>query len=154
MRAAEKLGYQPNTLARSMTTGGVTKTLGIVLADVANPFFSGVLKGISETAKTAGYDAIILSTDEKLELERDAIAVLLAKQVDGLVVASAAGRSDDVSHLSNAIDRGTPVVLIDRLVDKLETDSVVIDNREAARSAVASLIHNGHRRIAFAWGGR
>lgn len=151
MRAAEKLGYQPNTLARSMTTG-VTKTLGIVLADVANPFFSGVLKGISETAKTAGYDAIILSTDEKLELERDAIAVLLAKQVDGLVVASAAGRSDDVSHLSNAIDRGTPVVLIDRLVDKLETDSVVIDNREAARSAVASLIHNGHRRIAFAWG--
>ena len=65
MRAAEKLGYQPNTLARSMTTG-VTKTLGIVLADVANPFFSGVLNGISETATTAGYDAIILSTDEKL----------------------------------------------------------------------------------------
>ncbi|MFP3579642.1 LacI family DNA-binding transcriptional regulator [Arthrobacter sp. SIMBA_036] len=151
MRAAEKLGYQPNSLARSMTTG-VTKTLGIVLADVANPFFSGVLKGISETAKGAGYDAIILSTDEKLELERDAIAVLLAKQVDGLVVASAAGRSDDVSHLSNAVDRGTPVVLIDRLVDSLETDSVVIDNREAARAAVASLIRNGHRRIAFAWG--
>jgi LacI family transcriptional regulator len=151
MLAAERLGYRPNTLARSMTTG-ITKTIGIVLADVANPFFSGVLKGISETAKLAGYDAIILSTDEKLELERDAIGVLLAKQVDGLVVASAAGRSHDVSHLSNAIDRGIPVVLIDRLVDGLDTDSVVIDNREAARSAVSSLIHNGHRRIAFAWG--
>ncbi|WP_405474360.1 LacI family DNA-binding transcriptional regulator [Paenarthrobacter ilicis] len=151
MKAAQKLGYQPNSLARSMTTG-VTKTLGIVLADVANPFFSGVLRGISQTAKAYGYDAIILSTDEKLDLERDAVAVLLAKQVDGLVVASAASRNDDVSHLSNAMERGTPVVLIDRLVDSLDTDSVVIDNREAARSAVASLIRNGHRRIAFAWG--
>lgn len=151
MRAAERLGYMPNTLARSMTTG-ITKTLGVVLADVANPFFSGVLKGISDTAKLSGYDAIILSTDEKLDLERDAIRLLLAKQVDGLVVASAAGRSDDVSHLSDAMERGIPVVLIDRLVDGLDTDSVVIDNREAARSAVASLIQHGHRRIAFAWG--
>ena len=151
LRAAERLGYQANTLARSMSTG-ITKTLGIVLADVANPFFSGVLRGISEAARQAGYDAIILSTDEKLELERDAIRVLLAKQVDGLVVASAAGRSDDVSHLSNAIERGIPVVLIDRLVDGLDIDSVVIDNREASRAAVSSMIQNGHRRIAFAWG--
>ncbi|WP_458112916.1 LacI family transcriptional regulator [Arthrobacter sp. R1-13] len=151
MLAAERLGYRPNTLARSMTTG-ITKTLGIVLADVGNPFFSGVLRGISETAKRSGYDAIILSTDEKLALERDAIDVLIAKQVDGLVVASAAGRGDDVTHLSAAIQRGIPMVLIDRLVDKLDADSVVIDNREAARSAVESLIRNGHRRIAFAWG--
>jgi len=151
LRAAERLGYRANSLARSMSTG-VTKTLGIVLADVANPFFSGVLGGISETATRAGYDAITVSTDEKLELERDAVSVLLAKQVDGLVVASAAGRNDDVSHLSNAIDRGIPVVLIDRLVDGLDVDSVVIDNREAARAAVTSLIHNGHSRIAFAWG--
>lgn len=151
MLAAERLGYKPNALARSMTTG-ITKTLGIVVADVANPFFTGVLKGISEAAKLAGYDAIILSTDEKLQLEQDAVGVLLAKQVDGLVVASAAGRHDDTSHLTGAMERGIPVVLIDRLVDSLDTDSVVIDNREAARSAVDSLIQNGHRRIAFAWG--
>ncbi|WP_144671589.1 LacI family DNA-binding transcriptional regulator [Arthrobacter sp. U41] len=151
MLAAERLGYKPNALARSMTTG-ITKTLGIVVADVANPFFTGVLKGISETAKLAGYDAIILSTDEKLQLEQDAVGVLLAKQVDGLIVASAAGRHDDILHLTGAMERGIPVVLIDRLVDSLDTDSVVIDNREAARSAVDSLIQNGHRRIAFAWG--
>ncbi|MBJ2121841.1 LacI family DNA-binding transcriptional regulator [Arthrobacter sp. MSA 4-2] len=151
MLAAERLGYQPNTLARSMTTG-ITKTLGIVLADVGNPFFSGVLRAIAETAKGSGYDAIVLSTNENLELERDAIRVLLAKQVDGLVVASAAGRGDDVSHLAAAVDRGTPMVLIDRLVDSLEVDSVVIDNRDAARRAVGSMIAQGHRRIAFAWG--
>lgn len=151
MEAADRLGYRPNAIARSMTTG-TTHTIGVVLADVANPFFSSVLRGISDTMKAHGYDAIVLNTDEKLAREKDAIDVLLDKQVDGIVISSAADRDAAVPHIEAATSRGIPVVLVDRQLETVTLDQVVVNNREVSAAAVAELIGCGHERIGFVWG--
>lgn len=151
LKAAEKLGYRANALARSMSTG-VSHTLGLIVADIGNPFFAGVTRGISDFSRKRGFDTIVLSTHEDLGEEKAAVGVLIDKRVDGMIIASAAVGRDDVAHIQDAIDRGIPVVLVDRAVEHLALDSVVIDNREASRRAVNHLIDHGHRRIGFVWG--
>jgi LacI family transcriptional regulator len=151
LAAAEKLRYRPNGLARSVATG-VTNTLGVIVADISNPFFAGVMRGIEDACDAAGYTAIVLSSDENLATERQAIGVLMDKKVDGIIVASAAVAPDELAHLTEAVERGIPTVLLDRTVEGLELDAVVIDNRESARDAVRRFTEHGHRRIAFVWG--
>lgn len=147
--AAAELGYRANGLARSMITGS-TNTLGVVIADIENPFFSRVLRGISDAAHAAGFEVILANTDESAEAERTAVRVLLEKQVDGLLVCPADG--EDSSHLADAVQSGTPVVLLDRRVRGLRADTVGIDNRAAAREATERLIAHGHRRIGLLTG--
>ncbi|SDC92817.1 transcriptional regulator, LacI family [Geodermatophilus telluris] len=149
--AAEALGYRPNMLARSMSTG-VTKTIGVVVADISNPFFAGLVRGIADAGRAAGYDTVLVNTDERVDRERAAVEVLVGKQVDGLIIASAAGAPAPAPHLRAAISRGTPVVGVDRDLPDLDADVFVIDNREITRHAVDHLIDAGHRRIAYAWG--
>jgi DNA-binding LacI/PurR family transcriptional regulator len=147
--AALRLGYRANTLARSLITGS-TRTVGVVLSDIENPFFSRALRGISDVAHRDGYEAVVVNTDEKLEIERDAVRVLLEKRVDGLLVAPSDGA--DVRHLTRALESRTPVVLLDRRVRGLLADTVGIDNRATARDATRRLIELGHRRIALVTG--
>ncbi len=85
--AAERIGYRANALARSMSTG-VTQTLGVIVADIANPFFGGVVRGISDSSRARGFDTIVLSTHEDLAEEVAAMNVLIDKRVDGIVLAS------------------------------------------------------------------
>lgn len=151
LQAAEKLGYRANALARSMSTG-VSHTLGLIVADIGNPFFAGVTRGISDFSRSRGFDTIVLSTHEDLEEERVAVGVLMDKRVDGMIIASAAVAREEVAHIQDAVSRGIPVVLVDRAVEHLALDSVVIDNREASRRAVSHMIERGHRRIGFIWG--
>jgi LacI family transcriptional regulator len=144
--AAAVLGYRPNTIARSMITGR-TQTIGVVGADTQNPFFASALRGISSTAHRAGFQTIITSSDESVTTEQAAVAVLLEKQVDGLIVAPAdVGRTD---HLADVVAKGVPLVLLDRAVSAVPVDAVVIDNVAAAERAVAHLIGLGHVRIAL-----
>ncbi|WP_327107917.1 LacI family DNA-binding transcriptional regulator [Nonomuraea glycinis] len=150
LSAAEKLGYRANALARSMSTG-VSHTLGVIVADIGNPFFAGVVRGICDTSRARGFDTIVLSTYENLEEEIAATNVLIDKRVDGVIIASAAVGRGEVAHIKAAMDR-VPVVLVDRAVAALDLDTVVIDNRDAAREAVEMLITAGHRRIGFVWG--
>lgn len=89
LEAAERIGYRANALARSMSTG-VTQTLGVIVADIANPFFGGVVRGISDASRARGFDTIVLSTHEDLDEEIAAVNVLIDKRVDGIVLASAA----------------------------------------------------------------
>ncbi|MEV6396833.1 LacI family DNA-binding transcriptional regulator [Streptomyces sp. NPDC051907] len=151
LAAAEKLGYRANALARSMSTG-VSHTLGVVVADIGNPFFAGVVRGISDTTRKRGFDALVLSTYEELDEEVAATNVLLDKRVDGIIIASAAVSRREVSHIRTALDRGVPVVLVDRAIASLDLHAVISDNREAAREAVTALTTAGHRRIGFVWG--
>ncbi|MET9343448.1 LacI family DNA-binding transcriptional regulator [Nonomuraea sp. NPDC003804] len=151
LAAAEKLGYRANALARSMSTG-VSHTLGVIVADIGNPFFAGVVRGICDTSRARGFDTIVLSTYEDLDEEVAATNVLIDKRVDGFIVASAAIGKGEVAHIKAAVERGIPVVLVDRAVAALDLDAVVIDNRDAAREAVEALIAAGHRRIGFVWG--
>ncbi|MFS0852691.1 LacI family DNA-binding transcriptional regulator [Microbacterium sp. 179-I 3D4 NHS] len=151
LAAAEHLGYRTNALARSMSTG-VTQTLGVIIADIANPFFGGVVRGISDASRARGFETLVLSTHEDLAEEVAATDVLIDKRVDGIIVASAALDAAAAGHIQQARDRGIPVVLVDRAVTGLALDAVVIDNRDASRDAVARLIAAGHRRIGFVWG--
>lgn len=142
--AAEKLGYEANQLARSMITGR-THTLGVVVADIQNPFFAGVTRGITDTARAAGYQVLLANTDEDLEAERSAVKMLRDKHVDGIVIAPAS--PSETAHLSALRESRCPVVLLDRDVPSLEADTVTVDNRGAAEDAVRRLLDAGHRRI-------
>jgi LacI family transcriptional regulator len=151
LAAAAELGYETNELARSMSTG-VTMTIGVILADIANPFFSGVLQGISEEARRSGYGTVLVNSNEEPELEDDAVRLLVAKQVDGLIVAPSGGADAPAEALRWAQARGLPIVQVDRTLRSLDADAVVMDNRDAAREATEHLLIAGHRRIALAWG--
>ncbi|WP_432038084.1 LacI family DNA-binding transcriptional regulator [Streptomyces cucumeris] len=144
--AAEKLGYRANQLARSMITGR-TQTLGAVVADIQNPFFAGVTRGITDAAHAAGYQVLLANTDEDLRAERAAVKTLCDKHVDGLVVAPAS--TSEVGHLATLLDGVCPVVLLDRRAPSLPTDAVTVDNQGASEDAVRRLITAGHRRIAL-----
>lgn len=147
---ATELGYRANSLARSMITGS-THTLGVVLADIENPFFYRALRGITDTARGHGYDVLLTNTDEDLEAERKALAVLAERRVDGLILCPA--EPEDQAHLSGLMGSGIPIVLLDRQVRGLGADSVGIHNRTAGAVATQHLIDLGHRRIAILTGG-
>ncbi|RVU29181.1 LacI family transcriptional regulator [Streptomyces antnestii] len=142
--AADRLGYSPNVVARSMRSGG-THSIGFVGADISNPFFATALRGVCDVAREHGYEAILTNSDDRLDVERAAVQVLLDKQVEGIVVAPTS--VTDVDHLKRAQEVGVPIVLLDRSSSALDADSVVIDNEMAAHDAVTYLLNLGHRRI-------
>ncbi|MGR0221421.1 LacI family DNA-binding transcriptional regulator [Agromyces sp. ZXT2-6] len=144
--AAEELGYHPNALAKTMTTGR-SNSIGIIVGDIENPFFAQATRGAADVAKAAGYDLILLNSDEHALAEENAISVLLAKRVDGILVAPAS--TADPSSLREAVDRGRPLVLFDRVADGIDVDTVVADNLEGSRRLTRLLLDAGHRRIAF-----
>ncbi|EWY38574.1 hypothetical protein N825_12240 [Skermanella stibiiresistens SB22] len=145
-KAAEDLGYRPNSLARSMITGR-TNTIGVVGADIANPFFASAMRGIGDVARRDGFGTILTNSDEDVALEGEAVGLLLQKQVDGIIVSPAS--SVETDHLAEAAESGTPVVLFDRDVVGLTADAVLTDSVGASRTAVGHLLDLGHRRIAI-----
>ena len=144
--AADRLGYLPNTLARSMITGS-TQTIGVVIADIDLSFFARAVRGIADTAKAAGFEVILANSDEDLDKERAAVDVLLEKRVDGLIVSPSVPTG--ASHLVDLVERGLPLVLLDRGSAGVLSDVVAVDNRRAAQDATAHLLRMGHRRIAI-----
>ncbi len=143
-QAADELGYRPNLLARGLITGK-TKTIGVVAGDIQSPFYASILRGIADVARNAGFGVLLTNSDERLDRELEAVQLLREKQVDGLIIAPC----DPVAspHLHAAIHDGCPVVLIDRIVENLDADSVAVDNRTASRDAIGRLIAAGHRRV-------
>src|SRR5215211_2634798 len=142
LAAAEALSYRPNGLARSMITG-LTRTIGMVVPDIENPFFSRAVRGMADVAHEQGSQVLVLNTDEDVESELQALTVLTERRVDGLVIAPT--DAADRSALEGVIKSGIPVVLLDRTVRGLAADSVGIDNRAAAREAVERLVDLGHK---------
>jgi len=148
--AAHALGYQRNELAATMITGR-SNTVGLVVADIGNPFFAAVARGVSDVARAAGYEVVLVNTDEDVVTERSAVQVLVSKRVDGVIVAPAS--PVDVDHLAATQRAGCPVVLLDRQVEGLETDVVLVDNLGASRDVTQRLLSAGHERIAMVTGG-
>lgn len=145
LAAAAELGYRTNGLARSMITGS-TDTIGVVVTDVANPFFATALRGITDVVQPAGFEVLLANTASDPDAEQRAITVMSEKRVDGVIVAAA--QPAQGAHLKRAIDLGVPVVLLDRQVAGVaDADSVTIDNEHAAAEAVGHLLELGHRRI-------
>jgi LacI family transcriptional regulator len=141
---AEELGYRPNLLARGLITGK-TQTIGVVAGDIESPFYASILRGIADVARSKGFGVIVTDSDEVFQRERDAVQLLMEKQVDGIIVAPCDLESS--RHLQDALAAHCPVVQIDRFVKGLKADSVTLDNRGAAKEAVQILLRAGHRRI-------
>lgn len=143
--AAERLGYRTNELARSMKSG-VTRTLGVLVTDIENPFFAQAVKGMIEAASEQDHHLLISDSNNDVERERDALQNLISKQVDGVIISPASTRVG--SHIATAQSRGLPIVLVDREnIEVPHTDSVTIDNHSDAWSATERLLSLGHRRI-------
>lgn len=149
LAAAAELEYRPNSVARSMKTGR-TQTLALIVADIENPFFATLTRGFTDAARRGGYDVLVSNTDENIELEIDAVRVMLEKRVDAVAVAPASRRTFD--HLSVSAMKGVPLVLVDRAIPELPYDTVLVDSRGAAQAATEMLIARGHRRIAILTG--
>jgi LacI family transcriptional regulator len=142
--AAERLNYRPNAIARSMRQQS-TKTVGFVGADIENAFFASVVRGIADTAEAAGFELIITNTDENQAAEKKKIAMLLEKQVDGLLISPSAGASFE--HIDELLAIGVPAVLLDRTIPNSHFDAVFVDGEKAGAQAAQHLLDLGHRDV-------
>ena len=146
LSAAKALDYRPNELARSMTTGR-SGTIGVVVGDIENPFFSSAVRGIADVARLAGFNVILTNSGEEIAAEKAAVKTLVAKRVDGLIVSPA--RDSDIEHLRDIERSGRPLVLLDRAVESLRVDAVTADDFQACEAVTRLLIDEGHRRIVY-----
>jgi LacI family transcriptional regulator len=146
--AIDELGFQRNDLARSLRQGGTSATLGLVIEDVANPFYSAIAQAVEAAARERGYMVITGSCEEDPERERELVLALLRRRVDALLLVPAA-RGRDHTWLARELGGGTPVVFLDRPPQGIAADAVLLDNHGGARAAVEHLLAQGHRRIAY-----
>jgi LacI family transcriptional regulator len=146
LAAADRLGYRPNELARTLTTGR-SQTVGVVLGDIENPYFSLATRGISDAVEREGLTLVLANTSERVDAERAAVEMLMDKRVDGLIVAPAS--ATDVDHLRAVVKARRPLVLLDRTLPELGVDSATADLVPAARAAADLLLDLGHRRIGY-----
>lgn len=144
--AAQRLGYRPNGLARSLIHGS-TETVGVIVTDIGNSFFASAVRAVTDAVRAAGYEILLANTDSDPEAEQRALQVMWEKRVDGLVIAPQGPGSAE--RLRAMAEAGLPIVLLDRPLAALpQADQVTINNTACARSAVGHLTRLGHRRIA------
>lgn len=147
LSAVDELGYRRDERARSLKSGPrSTRSIGLVTVDAANPFQAELHRSLEDGATERGYFLLSGSSDESVARERELVELFQERRVEGLVVV-AAGESQ--SYLEREIQRGTPVVLVDRAPSQLDCDYVTTDNIGGARLAVKQMISHGHKRIAF-----
>ncbi|MBF9255722.1 substrate-binding domain-containing protein [Pontibacter sp. 172403-2] len=141
--AAKELNYQPNQIAKSLKMGR-TNTLGLIIADVSNPFFATIARVVEDEANKHGYTVIFGSSDECPERAWDLINVLLNRQVDGLIIVPSEASEEQILYLK---DQKVPFVLIDRYFPEISSSFVAINNYKAAYDAVMHLAKAGRKRI-------
>jgi len=148
--AIRKLGYHPNHVARSLKLRR-TKMLGMVISDITNPFFSQMVRGAEDAAIERNYLLLTFNTDDRVEREKQVLAVLRSRRVDGilLVVAPSARRP---LHIQETIKARTPIVCLDRVPPGIRVDSVSVDNAAAAHDCVRHLLALGHKKIGIITG--
>ena len=142
---AERLGYSPNALARSLKAKK-TSSIGVLIADIADSFFAPIVKGIENTAREMGYSIILCDTGEEYEQEKLALQMMLEKRVDGLLITPSQTEYGDILELKR---KKIPFVLVGRHFDLVESDYVIPDEIEGAFLATDYLIKKGHKKILF-----
>lgn len=144
---AEKLKYRPNSLAASLRKQE-THMIGVIIPEVVNHFFSAVIKGIMAVAYETNYRVILSQSDESYEKETSAAQALFDTRVDGLLASLAHG-TDNYDHFLNFLEHGKPVVLFDKVTDRLpQVSKVVVNDYQGAYAATQHLIRQGCRHIA------
>lgn len=149
LKAIEALGYSPHPAARHMR-GGSSHLLGLIVADIMNPFFTELVQWVERAANAGGYSVLLCNSDEDLQREQQHLKLLRSQRVDGILLA-ATGHSSKERAVALGRLR-VPVVLVDRGFEEFGLDAVVLDNRRAALEAVRHLLGFGHRRVAMIGG--
>jgi DNA-binding LacI/PurR family transcriptional regulator len=148
LRAARELDYRPNRVARNLRVRA-TRTIGVVIPDIVNPFFTAVVRGIEDALHPEDYTLLLGNSDGRAERERLYLDTLRAEGVAGILFVPSNGRPDAYSSLGRA---GIPVVAIDRSPVGLDVDLVTVTNEEGAHAAVAHLCRLGWKRIGIVAG--
>jgi LacI family transcriptional regulator len=148
LRAAGELGYRPNSLARGLKTNR-TQTIGMLLPDLTNPLFPPIVRGIEDTLGPADYTLILANTDNHEDRERQTVAKMIDRRVDGLILATAHRNALIVEEV---LATGLPVVLVNRTVDNPLVPAVTGDDHAGVGLALNHLVGLGHTRIAHVGG--
>jgi len=146
IEAADRLGYRANRVAQALRSGRLP-IIGFMPGDIQNPFFARIAHDLEVELRRHKHNLVIASSEEDLDQERELIESLRALSIRGLILAPTS--ATDNRHIRQVIRDGMPLVLIDRLAEGINCDSVLVDNESGAREAVDYLVDNGHRRIAL-----
>jgi LacI family transcriptional regulator, galactose operon repressor len=139
------LGFARNDVARSLRHGRAG-AIGLVIEDVANPFYSAIARTVEDAAHARGHILITGSCEEDPDREHQVVGRLLRRAVDALLIVPA---SEDHRYLRAEAEAGTPLVFLDRPPCGIEADTVLLDNVGGARAGVGHLLAHGHERVAF-----
>jgi DNA-binding LacI/PurR family transcriptional regulator len=143
---ADQLDYHPNSIAQSLQTQK-TRTIGVIVPEIKQPFFASVINGIEEFAYAAGYTLIVCQSNETYEREVFYTRSLVSLRVAGMLV-SLSQTTQSLEHLKMLQRRNVPVVFFDRVSDEIEASKVVVDDYQGAFDIVEHLVRSGYRRIA------
>src|SRR5438270_7290652 len=147
--AAARLGYRPNAMARSLASRR-TRTIGVILDDLRNPFFAEMAGGVEELASEIGYQLLLGAGDRQARRERASLATLLEYRVDGVILVSPRMRAADIAAAAAEV----PVVMVGRQVRGVDADLVIIDEAHGTELVLDHLIALGHEHIAHVDGGK
>lgn len=146
--AMRLLAFVPNGAARDLAVGR-SRSIGLVLLDLENPFFLEVARGVEDTASEAGYVVMLFNSANSMERETRALGALEAHRVSGVLMSPVARMSDNLSRLR---DQGTHIVFLDRRAPRTQSCSVAVDDHHGAAEAMRHLLARGHTQVAFVCG--
>lgn len=144
---ARSIHYQPNPIAVSLRERK-SRSIGIIVSEIANRFFSEIINGVESVAIDRGYNVIIAQSLESAERELRQIQFLTSRSIDGLLV-SVSNQTEDTTIFKELHQKGLPIVFFDRVVQDIDTHKVIVDNKLGAFDATVHLIRKGYRRIAL-----
>jgi DNA-binding LacI/PurR family transcriptional regulator len=148
--AIRTLDYHPNHIARSLKTSR-TRTLGIIVPDMTIPFFPKVIRGAESAARKVGYSVIAVNSDDDAVRQKEVMSLLRSQRVEGVLLVIAAGPGS-LAQVPKLVASGIPIVCLDRIPDRMEIDSVCVEDCAAADMGVSHLLARGHQRIAIITG--
>lgn len=144
---AKKINYKPNRNAQSLKEKR-SLSIGVIVSEIANSFFSQVINGIDSVASAKGYTVNIAQSMESAEKELMNLEYLTSSFIDGLII-SVSTETKNYPYLKQLHERGLPIVFVDRVIDEIETHKVIADNFKGAYKATKHLIQKGYKRIAL-----
>lgn len=143
-KAMAELNYKPNMMARGLK-GGSMKTIGVVVPDCTNTFFSEIARAIDRCCFAKGYNIILCNTDNDIKQQSSYCDMLISKMVDGVIMISSDNSDDDINKLIKA---EVPVVIADRTINHKDVDNIIVDNEKGGYDATKYLISLGYTKIA------
>ncbi|HMB94231.1 MAG TPA: LacI family DNA-binding transcriptional regulator [Rhodothermales bacterium] len=146
LQAVSELNYRPSAAARRRLKPSTEKSIGLVIKEVHNPYFADIIIGVQQAARAQGFNVLVVSSERDYKLEQQLVDLLVAKDVEGIIINPLFDEKADLSHLFEIKRRNIPLVLIEN-VRGIQASMVDVDNVAASKEAVKHLIDRGHKRI-------